>query len=49
MYVNDLNIIGNTHDIDEAYDHRKTDFEMKDLGKTKFCLVCKSSTFIQEF
>src|ERR1041384_1825491 len=30
VYVDDLNIIGNTQDIDE--------FEMKDLGKTKFCL-----------
>jgi hypothetical protein len=38
MYVDDLNIIGNTQDIDEARDHLKTEFEMKDLGKTKFCL-----------
>ena len=38
MYVDDLNIIGNTQDIDEARKHLKTEFEMKDLGKTKFCL-----------
>ena len=39
MYVDDLNIIGNTQDIDEARNHLKTEFEMKDLCKTKFCLV----------
>lgn len=38
MYVDDLNIIGNEQDIDEARNHLKTEFEMKDLGKTKFCL-----------
>jgi hypothetical protein len=38
VYVDDLNIIGNTRDIDEARNHLKTEFEMKDLGKTKFCL-----------
>jgi hypothetical protein len=38
VYVDDLNIIGHTMDIDEAHDHLKTEFEMKDLGRTKFCL-----------
>jgi len=38
VYVDDLNIIGNPHDIDEACNHLKTEFEMKDLGQTKFCL-----------
>jgi hypothetical protein len=38
VYVDDLNIIGNTRDIDEARNHLKTKFEMKDLGETKFCL-----------
>ena len=37
IYVDDLNIIGNTEDIDEPHNHLKTDFEMKDWGKTKFC------------
>ena len=37
-YADDLNIIGNTQDIDEARNHLKTEFEMKDLGQTKFCL-----------
>jgi hypothetical protein len=38
MYVDDLNIIGNPKDIEEARKHLKTEFEMKDLGKTKYCL-----------
>ena len=38
MYVDDLNIIGSTPDIEEARSHLMAEFEMKDLGKTKFCL-----------
>jgi hypothetical protein len=38
VYVDDLNIIGNTQDINEARHHLKAEFEMKDLGKTRFCL-----------
>jgi hypothetical protein len=33
-----LNIIGNPKDIEEARNHLTTEFEMKDLGKTKYCL-----------
>jgi hypothetical protein len=33
-----LDIIDIEHDINEARDHLKTEFETKDLGKTKFCL-----------
>jgi hypothetical protein len=36
--VDDLNIIGHTKDIDKAHNHLKTEFETKDLGRTKFCL-----------
>jgi hypothetical protein len=36
VYVDDLNV--NRQDIDEARNHVKTEFEMMDLGKTKFCL-----------
>ena len=36
--MDDFNIIGNARDIDEARNHLKAEFEMKDLGKTKFCL-----------
>jgi hypothetical protein len=38
VYVDDLNIISNQQDIDEACNHLKTEFEVKDLGKTKFSL-----------
>lgn len=36
VYVDDLNIIDNTQDIDDASNHLKTEFGMEDLGKTKF-------------
>jgi hypothetical protein len=39
VYVDDLNIIATELDINEAQDHFKMEFEMKDLGKTKFYLV----------
>jgi hypothetical protein len=38
IYVDDLNIIGHTKDIDEAHNHLKMEFKMKDLGRTKICL-----------
>jgi hypothetical protein len=38
IYVDDLNIIGHAKDMNEAHNHFKKEFEMKDLGKTKFCL-----------
>jgi hypothetical protein len=37
-YVDDLNIIDTELHINEALNHLKTEFEMKDLGKTKLCL-----------
>jgi hypothetical protein len=36
VYANDLNFIGTELDINDARDHFKTEFEMKNLGKTKF-------------
>jgi hypothetical protein len=38
IYVDDLNIIGHTKDIDEARNHLKTEFEIKNLGRINFCL-----------
>jgi hypothetical protein len=38
VYMDDLNIIGHTKDIDEARNHLKTEFEIKNLRRTKFCL-----------
>jgi hypothetical protein len=38
VYVDDLNIIGTELNINEVQDHLKMEFEMKNLGKIKFCL-----------
>jgi hypothetical protein len=38
VYVDDLNITGHVKDINEACNHLKNEFKIKDLGKTKFCL-----------
>jgi hypothetical protein len=38
VYVDDLNIIGIELDINDVRDHLNTEFEMSDLGKTKFYL-----------
>jgi hypothetical protein len=38
VYVDDLNIISHTKDIDEVHNHLKMEFEMKDLSRTKFSL-----------
>lgn len=38
IYVDDLNIIGTKAEVQEACEFLKSEFEMKDLGKTKFCL-----------
>ena len=38
VYVDDLNIIGTPEEISITMDYLKKEFEMKDLGKTRFCL-----------
>jgi len=38
VYVDDINIIGTPEELQKAIDCLKKEFEMKDLGKTKFCL-----------
>ena len=38
VYVDDLNIIGTHKEILEAMIYLKNEFEMKDLGKTKYCI-----------
>ena len=38
VYVDDMNIIGNINEINETVSYLKSEFEMKDLGKTRFCL-----------
>ena len=38
VFVDDINIIGTHKKIKEASSCLKTEFEIKDLGKTKYCL-----------
>jgi hypothetical protein len=38
VYVDDINIIGTPEELPKAINCLKKEFEMKDLGKTKFCL-----------
>lgn len=38
VYVDDLNILGTSGEIAQTVECLKAEFEMKDLGKTKFCL-----------
>ena len=37
VYVDDINITGTHKEIKEASSCLKMEFEMKDLGKTKYC------------
>ncbi|XP_059650054.1 secreted RxLR effector protein 161-like [Cornus florida] len=38
VYVDDLNLVGTLDEIEKTATYLKKEFEMKDLGKTKFCL-----------
>ena len=38
MYVDGLNLIGTPEELTRTTNYLKKEFEMKDLGKTKFCL-----------
>ena len=38
VYVDDLNIVGTPEELTRTTNYLKKEFEMKDLGKTKFCL-----------
>ena len=39
VYVDDLNIIGTPEELQKAANCLKLEFEMKDLGRTRFCLA----------
>ena len=41
VYVDDINIIGTSKEIEEASSYLTTEFEMNDLVKTKYCLNLK--------
>ena len=38
VYVDDLNLIGTPEEINKTTNYLKKEFEMKDLGKTRYCL-----------
>ena len=45
MYVGDLNLIGTLEELTRTTKYLKKEFEMKDLGKTKFCLGLQIENF----
>ena len=38
VYVDDLNLVGTPEELTKTPEYLKKEFEMKDLGKTKFCI-----------
>ena len=38
VYVDGINIVGTPNELTNAIDYLRKEFEMKDLGRTKFCL-----------
>ncbi|KAM1018582.1 hypothetical protein FF1_040053 [Malus domestica] len=38
LYVNDMNLIGTLEELAKISEHLKSEFEMKNLGKTRYCL-----------
>ena len=38
VYLDDMNLIGTLEELIKTIDYLKKEFEMKDLGKTKYCL-----------
>ena len=53
VYVDDLNLIGTSEELINTINYLKKEFEMKDLGKTKYCLCsqieyCSNGVFIHQ-
>ncbi|KAL0548866.1 hypothetical protein IC582_013343 [Cucumis melo] len=48
VYVDDLNIIGTPEELSKAIEYLKKEFEMKDLGKTKFFLDLQIEHLVDE-
>ena len=48
VYVDDLNLIGTPEELTRTTKYLKNEFEMKDLGKTKFCLGLQIEHFPTE-
>ena len=38
VYIDDMNLIGTLEELERTAMHLKSEFEMKDLGKTRYCL-----------
>ena len=49
MYVDNLNLIRTLEELTKTTNYLKKKFEMKDLGKTKFCLSLQIKHFQMEF
>ena len=45
VYVDDLNLVGTLEGLTKTAKYLKTEFEMKDLRKTKFCLSLQIEHF----
>ncbi|WJZ87906.1 hypothetical protein VitviT2T_007251 [Vitis vinifera] len=48
VYVDDLNLVGTLEELTKTTNYLKKEFEMKDLGKTKFCLSLQIEYFPNE-
>jgi hypothetical protein len=48
VYVGDLNLVGTLEELIKIATYLKKEFEMKDLGKTKFCLGLQIKHFPNE-
>ncbi|KAM2774472.1 hypothetical protein COP1_019357 [Malus domestica] len=38
VYVDDMNLVGTPEELNKTAEYLKSEFEMKNLGKTKYCL-----------
>ena len=45
VYVDDLNLVGTLEELTKTAEYLKKEFEMKDLGKTKFCISLQIEHF----
>ncbi|KAM2154162.1 hypothetical protein ACFX1Q_046020 [Malus domestica] len=46
VYVDDMNLVGTPEELNKTADYMKNEFEMKDLGKTKYCLSLQIEHFV---
>ena len=49
VFVDELNLIGTLEELTRTTNYLKKEFEIKDLGKTKFCLGLQIEHFQMEF